>query len=126
MLEIMRCTLCGKLALIIRDGGRRTICCDQLMETLPEQTDGEKMASHAPAIEWTEDGIHVRVGSVPSPMTESHAVEWIEAIHGPYLQVKGLKPGDMPDAAFVVSDDKVKVRTYCEEHGLWVRRASRR
>ena len=37
MLEIMRCNLCGKLAMIIRDGGRHTICCDQLMEKLVEQ-----------------------------------------------------------------------------------------
>jgi hypothetical protein len=42
MLEIMRCNLCGKLAMIIRDGGRRTICCDQLMEKLVEQGAGRR------------------------------------------------------------------------------------
>jgi len=114
MLEIMKCHRCGKLAMIIREGGQRTICCDQLMEKLVEK--GQSL--HAPVIKGGGSMIDVVIPGVTNPMGSNHYIEWIEVIDGPYLHVKGLKPGDAPQAEFAVTNPQVKVRAYCEEHGL--------
>ena len=90
MLEIMKCNLCGKLAMIIRDGGRRTICCDQLMEKLVEQGPGAQAEGHVPVIEKKGTGIRVKVPGVVSPMDGGHYIEWIEVTEGKKLQVMGL------------------------------------
>jgi len=119
MLEIMRCDLCGKLAMIVRDGGRRTICCDQLMEKLVEQGEGSGETIHVPVIEKTKTGIRVRVPAVENPMREEHYIEWIEVSKGKDLHVKGLSPGDAPEAEFPIKDANVKARVYCEQHGIW-------
>ncbi len=125
MLEIMKCNLCGKLAIIIRDGGRRTICCDQLMEKLDEQGNEQGKDLHIPVIEKTPNGIKVKVSGVANPMEEDHYIEWIDVIQGNSLYVKGLKPGDIPEAEFAVTGQKVKARIYCEEHGLWSNKPSK-
>jgi len=126
MLEIMRCNLCGKLAMIIRDGGRRTICCDQLMEKLVEQGTVAKGAEgHVPLIEKKGTGILVKVPGVASPMEEGHSIEWIEVTEGKKLQVMGLSPGDAPEAEFAGAGPGSKARIYCEEHGLWTNRTSK-
>jgi superoxide reductase len=125
MLEIMKCNLCGKLAMIIRDGGRRTICCDQLMEKLVEQGTGAKGEGHVPVIEKHGTGIRVKVPGVPSPMEEGHFIEWIEVTDGKKLQVKGLSPGDFPEAEFAGAGPGSKARVYCEGHGLWSNHPSR-
>jgi superoxide reductase len=126
MLEIMKCNLCGKQAIIIRDGGKRTICCDQLMEKLVEQGAEQGAASsHVPVIEKTKEGIKVKVPGVAGPMKADHYIEWIDVMQGNSLQVKGLKPGDAPEAEFDVTGEKVKVRVYCEKHGLWSNKPSK-
>jgi superoxide reductase len=125
MLEIMKCNLCGKLAMIIRDGGRRTICCDELMEKLVEKGGKAKRESHVPVIEKTDNGIKVKFGGFSTPMDEDHYPEWIDLIEGRYLHVKWLKPGDAPEAEFVGMDTRVKARVYCEEDGLWSNRPSK-
>jgi superoxide reductase len=126
MLEIMKCNLCGKLAMIIRDGGRRTICCDQLMEKLTEQATGAPGDGHVPVLEKAGTGIRVKVPGYPSEMKKDHYLEWIEVIDGKRLQVMGLSPGDAPEAIFAGTDIGVKARAYCEEHGLWSNRPSKR
>jgi superoxide reductase len=125
MLEIMKCSLCGKMIMIIRTGGRRTICCDKPMEKMTEQGREVGKEMHVPVVEKTENGVRVRVGAVPNPMRVDHYIEWIEVADGPYLQVKGLRPGDPPVAEFTGTSPKVKARVYCEEHGLWSNRPSR-
>jgi len=126
MMEIMRCNLCGKLAMIVRDGGRRTICCDQLMEKLVEQGDEQGTEPlHVPVVEKAKEGIKVRVPGVADPMKEDHYIEWIEVTQGDLLHVKGLKPGDKPEAGFPVTNTRVKVRVYCEKHGIWSNKPSK-
>ncbi len=122
MLEVLKCNLCGKLAMIVRDGGRRTICCDQLMETLVEKNE----PVHTPAIQSDGNRIQVTIPGVSDPMQSDHYIEWVEVFDGPYLHVKGFEPGDSPDAEFPVRNSKVKVRTYCEKHGLCSNRPSKR
>ncbi len=122
MLEVMKCHQCGKLAMIVRDGAGGIICCGQPMERLAETS--EKV--HAPRIEGEGNRIKVSIPGVDNPMQSDHLIEWIEVFDGPFLHVKGLKRGDTAQAEFTVMKPGVKIRTYCEEHGLCSNRPSKR
>jgi superoxide reductase len=53
-------------------------------------------------------------------MTEQHHIEWIEVQEdNGQVQVKFLTPNDRPMAQFKLSGKPVKVREYCNIHGLW-------
>jgi superoxide reductase len=125
MMEVMKCNLCGKLAMIIQDGGRRTICCDQLMEKLPEQGGKPGKGHHIPVIEKTKTGIAVTVSGVENPMGVDHSLEWIEVSDGMNLAVRRLAPGDAPGADFPGAGPDARVRVYCPEHGLWSNKPSK-
>jgi Desulfoferrodoxin len=122
MLEVLKCNLCGKLAMIVRDGSPATVCCGQPMEKLVEKS----LDIHAPVIENEGNQIRIRIPGVAASMKSPHLLEWVEVFDGPYLHVKGFEPGDAPQAEFWVQNPKVKIRTYCEEHGLCSNRPSKR
>ena len=85
----------------------------------PQKTQDLGFEKHVPVVEKTEQGILVKVGSIPHPMEEAHYIEWIEIIaDGKYCR-KFLKPGDKPEALFEISAKEVVVREYCNIHGLW-------
>lgn len=67
MREVLKCMLCGKMVMILEDGGRRTICCDQLMEKLVEQGGNPGKEVHVPMAGKAKNGIRVKVGGVPEP-----------------------------------------------------------
>ena len=119
MLEVMNCSVCGKIVMVIHDGSGVTICCNQPMELQIEKAEDQGKEKHLPVVEKTAKGIKVKVGSVPHPMEGEHYIEWIEVTSGDYLYVKGLSPGDSPEAEFPVSSPDVKARSYCNKHGLW-------
>ncbi|MDT8357629.1 MAG: desulfoferrodoxin family protein [Methanomicrobiaceae archaeon] len=121
MLEILKCNQCGKLVMVVRNGTQGLTCCDQDMERLVEKSDNV----HVPQIEG-KNQITVSIPGVASPMGRDHYIEWIEVFDGPYLHVKGLNPDDAPEAEFTVTSPRVKVRTYCEAHGLCSSRPSKR
>ena len=119
MLEIQKCNVCGKIVMIIHNGGGTSVCCGQPMELQVERAEDQGKEKHVPVIEKTKNGIKVKVGAVAHPMVEDHHIEWIEIASGRYLQVKGLLPNDAPEAEFAVTDTNVKARAYCNKHGLW-------
>ncbi|MGB9176017.1 MAG: desulfoferrodoxin family protein [Methanoregula sp.] len=75
-----------------------------------------------PVVEKSAKGILVKPGSVPHPMEEKHSIEQIEVRIKNYGYIKGLLPGEKPEAGFCVSDANVKARAYCNVHGLWTNR----
>jgi superoxide reductase len=74
-------------------------------------------------VEKTTEGIIVKVGSIPHPMEEKHYIEWVEVRSGERLFVKGFLSGEKPEATFPLADTNVKVRIYCNVHGLWTNTA---
>ena len=85
----------------------------------PNTVDAAK-EKHVPVVEVCEDGILVKVGSVPHPMEEDHYIEWIEVINGSYVNRFHLKPGDLPQAAFFVPNGpRLIIRESCNKHGVW-------
>jgi superoxide reductase len=118
-LEIYKCEVCGIMVEIIHEGGGELVCCNQPMKLTEENTVDAALEKHVPVIEKTEDGIKVKVGSVPHPMVEEHYIEWIELIADGRACRKFLNPGDEPEAFFKIEAQTITAREYCNLHGLW-------
>jgi len=122
-LEIYKCGVCGNITMVVNASGGTLVCCGQPMTLQVEKTDDAGKEKHVPVIEKTAKGIVVRLGSIPHPMEEKHYIQWIEVTSGDNLFVRGLKPGQKPEAEFPVLDAPMKVRAYCNVHGLWTKKA---
>ncbi|OGZ24331.1 MAG: desulfoferrodoxin [Candidatus Nealsonbacteria bacterium RIFCSPLOWO2_01_FULL_43_32] len=117
--QIYKCSVCGNIVEVIHASGGELVCCGKPMELLQEKTEDQGYEKHVPVIERTEQGILVKVGSIPHPMEEVHYIEWIEIIADGRSCRKFLKPGDKPEALFTVTAQEVIAREYCNLHGLW-------
>ncbi|MDD1694770.1 MAG: desulfoferrodoxin [Methanoregula sp.] len=123
MLEVYKCGVCGNTTMVVSPSGGTLVCCGQPMTLQPEKTDDTGKEKHVPVVEKTANGIKVKLGSIPHPMEEKHYIQWVEVISGDDLFVRGLKPGQKPEAEFPVLGSRMKVRAYCNVHGLWTDRA---
>lgn len=119
ILEVYKCGVCGNTTMVVSPSGGTLVCCGQPMNLQAEKKDDAGKEKHVPVIEKTATGIRVKLGSVPHPMEEKHYIQWIEVISGDNLYVHGLKPGQAPEAEFPVKAEHVKVRAFCNVHGLW-------
>ena len=127
--QIYKCEVCGNIVEVLRTGAGELVCCGQPMKLQAENTVDavtEKPAAakamadkHVPIIKETDAGIKIKIGEVEHPMTEEHYIEWTEVIADGRVYRKFLKPGDKPEAVFVVDADDVIARAYCNLHGLW-------
>ena len=118
-LQIYKCEVCGNMVEIIHEGAGELVCCDQPMKLMEENTTDAALEKHVPVIEKTEDGIKVKVGSVPHPMQEEHYIEWIELIADGRAYRQFLSPGEEPEAVFSIEGQSITAREYCNLHGLW-------
>jgi superoxide reductase len=89
------------------------------MKFMEEKTEEEGNEKHVPVISENEEGVEIKVGNVPHPMTPEHYIEWIEISTENGESKKFLKPEDSPTAKFPVKNKKVNSREYCNIHGLW-------
>ena len=118
--QVYKCNVCGNIVEILHVGGGELVCCGQKIELLNEKTkENEGKEKHVPVIEKTENGVRVKVGSIPHPMEEKHYIMWIELIADGMVYKKFLKPGAEPQAEFCVEAENVSARAYCNIHGLW-------
>lgn len=125
MLEIFKCATCGQIVMVVNEGEGQLVCCGKPMDKQIENTVDASTEKHVPVVESRGQGILAKVGAAPHPMDAAHYIQWIEVISGPSLYVKGLKPGEKPEASFPVPSKDVKVRAYCNLHGLWSNRPHR-
>ncbi|MBD3388334.1 MAG: desulfoferrodoxin [Candidatus Altiarchaeales archaeon] len=117
--EVYKCNVCGNIVEVLIVGGGELVCCEKPMELLEEKTEDEGNEKHVPVIEKTEDGVKVKVGSVPHPMEEKHHIQFIEVHSDGMIHRRYLKAGDKPEADFILSSEVQKAREYCNIHGLW-------
>lgn len=117
--QIFKCEVCGHIVEILHDGKGTLVCCNQPMKLQEENTVDASLEKHVPVIEKTEDGIKVKVGSIPHPMEEEHYIEWIELIADGKAYREFLNPGDEPEALFPIKASNITAREYCNLHGLW-------
>jgi superoxide reductase len=118
-LQVFKCEVCGHIVEVLHEGAGELVCCNQPMKLLVAGSVDAAQEKHVPVIEKTEDGIIVKIGSVPHPMEEKHYIEWIEIIADGKAYREFLKPGDAPEATFKVAAEQVTAREYCNLHGLW-------
>jgi len=89
------------------------------MQLMIENTVDAAQEKHVPIIEKTEEGIKVKVGSIPHPMEPEHFIKWVEINVGENNCKHFLKPEDKPDTLFNVKPENPKAKAYCNLHGLW-------
>jgi superoxide reductase len=118
-MQVYKCELCGNIVDVLHGGGGELVCCGQPMKLFVENTVDAAKEKHVPVIEKTDQGIKVKVGSVPHPMEEKHYIEWVEIIAGDKVYRQFLKPGESPEALFCPESGPVVAREYCNLHGLW-------
>jgi superoxide reductase len=118
-LQVYKCEICGHIIEIIHEGAGQLVCCNQPMKLYEENTVEASKEKHIPVVEKIEGGFKVKVGSIPHPMEEKHYIEWIEVIADGKAYRQFLKPGDAPEATFMIDASVITAREYCNLHGLW-------
>lgn len=118
-LQIFKCELCGNIIEGLHPGKGELVCCNQPMKLMTENTVDAAKEKHVPVIEKIPGGYKVKIGSVAHPMEDAHYIEWIELIAGDMVYRQFLKPGQAPEATFMLEASNVKAREYCNLHGLW-------
>ncbi|MEL7669307.1 desulfoferrodoxin [Methanobacterium sp.] len=120
--QVYRCNICGNIVNVLHTGVGKLVCCGQEMQLLEEKTTDSGSEKHVPVVEKTDNGIKVKIGSIPHPMEENHFIEWIEIAADGRVYRKMLKPGDKPETEFEMDLEDINVinaREYCSIHGLW-------
>ncbi|MFQ9516474.1 MAG: desulfoferrodoxin family protein [Eubacterium sp.] len=119
------CEHCGNIIHFVKDAGVPVMCCGEKMkELVPGITDAAQ-EKHVPVIEQDGQKVVVKVGSLEHPMLEEHYIEWIVLETKKGYQKVNLKPGDEPNAEFMLTEDDKVVAAYefCNLHGLWKKAA---
>jgi superoxide reductase len=117
--EIYKCAICGNIVEVLDNGVGTLVCCNQNMNKMEEKISEEGNEKHKPILEKNEEGVEVKVSSIPHPMEDKHFIEWIEITTKNGTSKKFLKPGEKPEKKFPVGTEIIKVRSYCNIHGLW-------
>ena len=118
-LEVYKCGVCGNIVEVLHAGKGNLVCCGQPMNLLVENTVDAAKEKHVPVIEKIDGGVKVKVGEVAHPMEEKHWIEWVEIIADGKTYRQYLNPGEVPEAIFNVTADRITAREYCNIHGLW-------
>jgi len=117
--QVYKCSVCGNIVEVLKVGGGTLVCCGKEMTLQAENTVDAAKEKHVPVIEKIPGGVRVKVGAVEHPMLENHYIQWIEIETAEKVYRKELKPGDKPEAEFMISEDILQAREYCSLHGLW-------
>lgn len=115
------CKHCGNLVGMIHDSGAPLTCCGETMTELVPNTVDAAQEKHVPVVTIEGDTVTVKVGSVAHPMLPEHYIQWIYLLTEQGGERKILKPGDAPEAVFVMTpgDKFIAAYEYCNLHGLW-------
>ena len=117
--QVYKCEICGNIVEMLHTGDGELVCCGQNMVLQEENTVDEGKEKHVPVIEKIQGGVLVKVGSVEHPMIDAHYVEWIEVLTDKKVYRKYLQAGSKPQAEFMLTEEVLYAREYCNIHGLW-------
>lgn len=117
--EIYKCNVCGNITEVLHAGGGQLVCCNQPMVLMEENTVDAALEKHVPVVHKIDGGYKVVVGDVEHPMGDDHYIEWIQLVAGDKVYTEFLKPGDKPEATFLINANEVTAKAYCNLHGNW-------
>ena len=117
--QVYKCEICGNIVEIVHASGGTLVCCGQPMALQVENTADAAKEKHVPVVEKVQGGVLIKVGAIEHPMLETHYIEWIEVQTANKIYRKYLNPGDKPQALFLVEEEVLCVREYCNIHELW-------
>ncbi len=117
--QVYKCELCGNIVEVLHPAESDLVCCGQAMKLMKENTVDAAREKHVPVIEKISGGFKVKVGSVAHPMEEKQYIEWIEVMANGTAYRQFLKPGQAPEATFMLDAATITAREYCNLHGLW-------
>ena len=117
--QVYKCDVCGNIVEMLHTGDGDLVCCGQNMVLQEENTVDAVKEKHVPVIEKSKGGVLVKVGSVEHPMINTHYIEWIEVHTDKKVYRKNLNPGDKPQAEFMLNEEVLYAREYCNIHRLW-------
>jgi superoxide reductase len=106
---------------MIYDSGAPLTCCgEEMKELIPNTSDGA-VEKHVPVVKTEGNKVTVTIGSTIHPMTEAHYIMWVYLKTEQGGQRKCFKPGEKPEAVFLLTDDDKPLEAfeYCNLHGLW-------
>ncbi len=117
---IYKCEICGNIVEVLHTGVGELVCCGQPMSLNEEKNEEEGVEKHVPVLEKENGKAIVKIGEIPHPMEDEHFIEWVEIIFESGRNCKFfLKPSDKPEVEIVTDEKIIKVREYCNIHGLW-------
>jgi len=117
--QVYKCEVCGNIVEMLQTGDGELVCCGQNMVLQKENTVDAAKEKHVPVIEKIKGGVLVKVGSVEHPMTDTHYIEWIEVHTEKNVYRKNLNPGNKPKTEFMLNEEVLYAREYCNIHRLW-------
>lgn len=120
-LTIYRCDTCGNLIQMIQDSGAVPSCCGEQMELVRANSKDAAMEKHVPVVERDGCRVHIRIGTLPHPMTEEHHLDWIVLLTDKGMYLRELKVHDYPECIFIIGEGErvFAAYSYCNLHGLW-------
>lgn len=120
-MKFYRCDHCGNIITVVNASGVPVMCCGQKMTELVPGTSDGAFEKHVPVVELQGSTVVVKVGAVEHPMLDAHYIQFIALETNQGCQIKYLKPGEAPAAAFALAEGEkvVAAYEYCNLHGLW-------
>jgi len=115
------CKHCGNIIELLNSSGVPVVCCGDEMDELIPGTVDASLEKHVPVVTVDGNTVTIKVGSVTHPMIPEHYIQWIYLKTVSGVHRKCLKPGEEPEAVFVLNEGEKPVTAfeYCNLHGLW-------
>ena len=120
-MKFYQCSHCKNIITYVENKGVPVMCCGEKMQELVPGTVDAALEKHVPVVEKDGNKVTVKVGAVTHPMLVEHSIRFIAIETKEGSQIKYLKPGEAPEAVFMIADgdEFVAAYEYCNLHGLW-------
>ena len=121
--KFYKCDKCGVFD--VPEDAEVKVCGGEAQKELKAGSSDGAKEKHVPVIEKDGNKVTVKVGEVAHPMLPEHYIEMIELFTDKGKYRKNLKPGQAPEAVFVIDEEEVPVEAfeYCNLHGLFKKEA---
>ena len=63
--QVYKCEICGNIVEVLHEGAGALVCCSLPMVLQEEHNQDGGLEKHVPVIEKTDNGILVKIGSIP-------------------------------------------------------------